>query len=431
MLGLALEQKRAEAPFRITGKPRLIRQQLDAAVTGLGIHRADVPAFLLEAGQRGERGFGRCVLTDFRFATHPDLGHVAEVGDGFASGRIDRFERGLRVVGQLRGVVQVRGLEGSADVLVVDEGIQIEPAISLFQQLEGVDGGADGLAVFRFPAQVAGLHAQRAVEQVIDLGIDPGDLGDQFAVFLRLGGEQLIGLEAGAQVGDDDLRVFFRVALIDQRTVEGRCPGLGTVIDLACEAPAREQLGERHEVGMGVDLAGLQGGAGDFRWLGNDVHVFERVPSLGRHGTQQHAMGGRGERHGNGLALQLGQRLHARGARHDDAVATALDAARQHADEQAVLARRFERHTVERTGEIGHGAEVEFAGNHLVGQGRAAGEVFPLHVVLRVLVLPVVGQVFVEQAQFADQQTASGAVDRGVLGADGNADGLGRGRQGE
>ena len=46
LLGLAFEQKRAEAPFRITGKPRLIRQQLDPAVTRLGIHRADVFAFL-------------------------------------------------------------------------------------------------------------------------------------------------------------------------------------------------------------------------------------------------------------------------------------------------------------------------------------------------------------------------------------------------
>jgi hypothetical protein len=41
------------------------------------------------------------------------------------------------------------------------------------------------------------------------------------------------------------------------------------------------------------------------------------------------------------------------------------------------------------------------------------------------------GQVFVEQAQLADQQAAGGAVDGGVLGADGDADGFGAGRQGE
>ncbi|MNN74490.1 hypothetical protein D3C81_1906970 [compost metagenome] len=96
-----------------------------------------------------------------------------------------------------------------------------------------------------------------------------------------------------------------------------------------------------------------------------------------------------------------------------------------------MLARRFEGHAVERTGEIGHGAEVEFAGDHLVGQRCAAGEVFPLHVILGVFVGAVVGQVFVQQAELANQQSAGGAVDGGVLGADGNADGFGRGRQGE
>ncbi|MNN29421.1 hypothetical protein D3C81_1430210 [compost metagenome] len=123
--------------------------------------------------------------------------------------------------------------------------------------------------------------------------------------------------------------------------------------------------------------------------------------------------------------------MHGGGTRHDDAVAAALDAPRQYADEQAVLAGSFERNTVERTWEIGHGAEVEFAGDHLVGQRRAAGEVLPLHVVLRVLVGAVVGQIFVEQTEFTNQQTASGAIDGGVLGADGDADGFGRGRQSE
>jgi hypothetical protein len=86
---------------------------------------------------------------------------------------------------------------------------------------------------------------------------------------------------------------------------------------------------------------------------------------------------------------------------------------------------------LEGTGEIGHGAEVEFAGHHFIGQGRAAGEVLPLHIVFGVLVGAFMGQVFVQQAQFANQQTASGAVDCGVLGTDGYADGFGRGRQSE
>ncbi|MNZ73052.1 hypothetical protein D3C78_914530 [compost metagenome] len=321
---------------------------------------------------------------------------MAEVGDGLAAGGIDGLERRLPVTGQLRAVVQVRGLEGGADVLVVNEGVEIQTAIGLLQQLEGIDGGAHGLTVFRLPAQVAGLHTEWAMEQIIDLGIDPGDLGDQLAVFLRFSRQQLVGFDARPQVSDDDFRVLFRIGLIDQRTVEGRRVGLGAVINLAGETTAGEQFGEGHEVSVSIDLAGLQRGAGDFRRLGDDVHVLERVPALGRDGAQQHAMGGGSERHGNGLALQLCQRLHTRCARYHDAVATALDAARQHADKQAVLARRFERHAVERAGEVGHGAEVEFAGHHFVGQGCAAGEVFPLHLVLGVLVGAIVGQVFVQ-----------------------------------
>src|SRR5476651_1780302 len=44
--------------------------------------------------------------------------------------------------------------------------------------------------------------------------------------------------------------------------------------------------------------------------------------------------------------------------------------------------------------------------------------------IVGVFVLAIVGQVFIQQAKLADQQTASGAIDRGVLGADGNADGF-------
>jgi len=94
-----------------------------------------------------------------------------------------------------------------------------------------------------------------------------------------------------------------------------------------------------------------------------------------------------------------------------------------------VLARRLERYAVEGTGEVGHCAKVQFAGDHFIGQRRATGEVFPLHVVGRVLVLAVVRQVFVQQPQLADQQAARGTVDGGVLGADGHPDRLCLGRQ--
>ncbi|MNL33222.1 hypothetical protein D3C87_1551190 [compost metagenome] len=58
---------------------------------------------------------------------------MAEVGNGLAAGCIHGFERRLGVVRQLRGVIEVRRFEGSADVLIVDEGIQIETSIGLLQ----------------------------------------------------------------------------------------------------------------------------------------------------------------------------------------------------------------------------------------------------------------------------------------------------------
>lgn len=111
-------------------------------------------------------------------------------------------------------------------------------------------------------------------------------------------------------------------------------------------------------------------------------------------------------------------------ALHDDPVAAAVDAAVEHRDEHALAAGLAKRRAVQRAGEIGHRAEVELAGDHLVGQRRAGREVLPLHVVLHVLVLAGARQVLVEQMQFADQQAAGRAVDRRVLRADRDADRL-------
>ena len=61
-------------------------------------------------------------------------------------------------------------------------------------------------------------------------------------------------------------------------------------------------------------------------------------------------MGGGGERHRDGLALEFGERLHGRRRRHHDAVAAALYAAGQHTDEQAALASIQMRDAIERAG---------------------------------------------------------------------------------
>ena len=84
-------------------------------------------------------------------------------------------------------------------------------AIVALQQLQGLDRGLQRLPVLRLPGEVARLQAERAVEQVVDLGLDAGHLLDQLAVLLGLGGEQPVGLDRGAQEGDDDLGVLLRV----------------------------------------------------------------------------------------------------------------------------------------------------------------------------------------------------------------------------
>ncbi|MNN44042.1 hypothetical protein D3C81_1583120 [compost metagenome] len=138
-------------------------------------------------------------------------------------------------------------------------------------------------------------------------------------------------------------------------------------------------------------------------------------------------MGGGGERHGNGLALEFAKRLHGGGRRHDDAVAAAVHTTRQHTDEQAAFTCIQVSDAIERAREVGHGAEVELAGDHFVGQWRSAGEVLPLDLILGILVPAVMRQVLLQQAKFANQQAAGGAVDGGVLGTDGDTDGFGTG----
>jgi hypothetical protein len=58
--------------------------------------------------------------------------------------------------------------------------------------------------------------------------------------------------------------------------VESRKIGLDAVKDLAGEAPERQLFGERHEVGVGVDLLFLQVGRADLRTLAYQLKVIGR-----------------------------------------------------------------------------------------------------------------------------------------------------------
>ena len=175
---------------------------------------------------------------------------------------------------------------------------------------------------------------------------------------------------------------------------------------------------------MGIDLVGLQRGACDLRRLGDDADIGVRIPALGLDGAQQHAVRRRCKRHRDGLALEIVERTRGRVLGHHDAVAAALGAARQHRDEQAAATRLLKRHAVQRARKVGHGAEIELAGHHLVGQRRAGREVAPLDVIGRILVLAIMRQIFVEQIQLPDQEPAGRAIDGGVLRTDRNADGF-------
>ena len=95
------------------------------------------------------------------------------------------------------------------------------------------------------------------MEQIIDFGIDAGDLRDQLAVFLGLCGDQAVGLYGCAQVGDDDFGIFFGVRGFYECAMERWAVGLGPIINLASIAAPRKEFRVRYEVGVRFDLVCL------------------------------------------------------------------------------------------------------------------------------------------------------------------------------
>ena len=260
---LVLEQEGAQLALAVVDEPGLIGKQLDAAVARLGVDGADALAFLLQCGKRLECRFGGSVVAHRRLVLDPDPRQAAEVGDRLSADGILGDQRHRRVVLQ-RGIVVIAApFEGFADVLVGDESIDVEVAAGALQALQRVECRLRGLAELGLPGQVARLQAERAVEQVIDLSLDAGDLLDQFAVFFRLRRQQSIRLDRRAQIGDDDLGMLLRVVGVDQAAMEGRRVGLRAVEDLAGEAAVGEQICEGYEVGMRIDAVALQCRTGD------------------------------------------------------------------------------------------------------------------------------------------------------------------------
>ncbi len=165
------------------------------------------------------------------------------------------------------------------------------------------------------------------MKQVNHFGIDTGILRHQFAVFFGLGRKQAVGFDRGTFECDDNFRVFKRIFGICQSAVESSRIGLRAIVNLTCITAVRKQLGKGYKVGVGGDLVGLQCRPGNFRRLGDDGDVLFRIPALRLHGAQQQTVRGGGERHGNGLAFQIRQRLHRGRLGDHDAVAAANGAA--------------------------------------------------------------------------------------------------------
>ena len=76
-------------------------------------------------------------------------------------------------------VVVVAELLGRlADELVVHVGVHVDLLLDLLQHLQRLLGLADGGDVLGLQGVVAGLDALRAVEGVVDLGVDAGPGGE-------------------------------------------------------------------------------------------------------------------------------------------------------------------------------------------------------------------------------------------------------------
>ena len=85
---------------------------------------------------------------------------------------------------------------------------------------------------------------------------------------LGIGAEPLVRRDDRLDIGDHDLGIFLGEVGAHDDAVPGRQVGLDAVEDLAGEAAERQQFGERHEVGVGVDLLFLQVGRADLGlWL--------------------------------------------------------------------------------------------------------------------------------------------------------------------
>jgi hypothetical protein len=204
--------------------------------------------------------------------------------------------------------------------------------------------------------------------------------------------------------------------------VPSRQIGLDAVEDLARETAERQQLSERHEVGVGVDLLFLKVGRPDFGALAHQLEVVGG-PAAVLHRLEHHAMRGGAERHADQLPLEIGELEVRRVLVDDETVARSEAVVSRNRDEPALAFRVvLEGEAVHHQRIVAHHAELKLVRHHAVGDGRARGEVVPLEFELDVCVLAVLRQVLREQIELSDDDASRDRVGRGVLGADPDRD---------
>src|SRR5690348_9395002 len=96
-VGAILQQESADFSVRGSHEPRLIAQELDAALAVLSVEDADGFAFSLDNLEGFERILSGRVTAHARLALHPDLSDALRIFDIFACRGILTYERQLIV----------------------------------------------------------------------------------------------------------------------------------------------------------------------------------------------------------------------------------------------------------------------------------------------------------------------------------------------
>ncbi|MDT4847695.1 hypothetical protein FQZ97_817610 [compost metagenome] len=341
------------------------------------------------------------------------MGHHA-VADGVAARDV--------VVGQrllLRVVVFAALLESLAHIGLVDPGIEVE-FLHAAQLGQHAVRELDGLQPAWFDGRVQGVDAVGAEEHVAHFLFDLGPLFHLLHRHARVLAHPVVGLHQGLDVGHHGLGVGVGKVLAHHHTVKGGHLGLRAVKDLAGETAVGQQVGEGHEVAVRVDLLFLQVGGAHLGALAHQVPVVVG-PAAFLHGLQHHPVGGRTERHGDRLALEVGQLVVRAVLVHDHAVARTEGVVRNDGDQLGFVAPvLLAGGTVHQQRVVAHHPDLQLVGHHAIGDRRAGGEVLPVELPGDVGVLAGFGQVFFQQLEFLEHDATGDGVGGRVLRADAN-----------